>query len=176
MRHFVVAVDDLVIAVFFFAFFHRFRFRIFRGESHLLRIRRPCKYIHSRFDFRELPGFSAVRRNQIDLLLALRRPGDLSWAVGEKRDPLPVRRPGRVGARFFRSRQRVSISTGGVGNPQITLECVVLPIRSRHFIDHAFAIGRNLGVERALHLQRLIDRGRRRTQSIGYLCRLLGGK
>src|SRR5213082_1982887 len=148
MRHLVIGVNHGIFAVFFFAVLQRFWFRVRHRKSDAPGIRSPIESIHVIFSLGNLLRFAAVRGNNVELFLAFRRVLNLSRPVGKKRDPFSVRRPRRIGARFFRRSQRVRFAGCNVHNPQVPVERVVLPIGLLHFVNHALPIRRNFWTER----------------------------
>src|SRR5258706_38431 len=113
-----ILLVDLIVAVFFLPLFLALAFRARRRKRNSLSIFRPVKSSDIRLLLRQLPPFSALRRNHPNLprrrlpfplfflvfsflLLASRRHNRATFPLGDKRQPPPVRRPFRRIARFI---------------------------------------------------------------------------
>jgi hypothetical protein len=152
MRHPVVLLDDLELAVLLVAFLQLRGLGLGRGEGDALAVGRPVEAADAVFERGERFGFTAPRIDRIDLTFV--------GAIGDEGQARPVGRPGRRLARFLRVRQRVGFSRLDIGNPDFGFVRVVVPVRVAQRIGDEAAVRRDLRRRHAFQRQDLIDRRR----------------
>src|SRR6266404_4877246 len=148
-----------------------------RCKRNSLSIFRPVKSSDIRLLLRQLPPFSALRRNHPNLprrrlpfplfflvfsflLLASRRHNRATFPLGDKRQPPPVRRPFRRIARFLSSRQWKARPRRHVHQPNLPHVRILLPIRFAHSIRDKSPIRRDARPADRLQTQRFLQRRR----------------
>src|SRR5690348_18256943 len=142
MRHGVVGVDDVVVAVFFYASFVRISFGIGRSESDVPAVRRKVERFNTGFDVGDLAGFAAGGRDEINLRGVFLGVGQRGFARGEKGEPAAVGRPGGIGAGLCSFGQRESFAGGDIREPDLLDEGVLVPVSVRDLVGDEFAVGR----------------------------------
>src|SRR6266404_472156 len=172
-----ILLVDLIVAVFFLPLFLALAFRARRRKRNSLSIFRPVKSSDIRLLLRQLPPFSALRRNHPNLprrrlpfplfflvfsflLLASRRHNRATFPLGDKRQPPPVRRPFRRIARFLSSRQWKARPRRHVHQPNLPHVRILLPIRFAHSIRDKSPIRRDARPADRLQTQRFLQRRR----------------
>jgi hypothetical protein len=152
MRHPIVLLDDLELAVLLVAILQLRGLRIGHGVGDALAVRRPREAADAVLERRERFGFTTARIDHIDLPFV--------GAIRDECQARSVRRPGRRLARFFRVRQRVRLSRLDIGNPDFGFVRVVVPVRVAQRVSDEAAIRRDLWRGHAFQRQNLVDRRR----------------
>jgi hypothetical protein len=111
MSHFVVGVDDLIVAEALFAILLGFGFGRLGGEGDALGVGGPFEAVDSLLHLGELLGLAALHGEDVDLALVFWRIGQHAGATGEEGDPMAVGGPlGAAAAGVAHRGQRVSFS------------------------------------------------------------------
>ena len=133
VRHPMFLIDDLELAVLLVAVLEGGRLRLRRRVRDARAVRRPREAVHAVFQRRERLGFAAARADQINLPLV--------GPIGGERELRSVGRPGGGVARLFRVGQLARRAGPGVGQPDLRVVRVVVPVGLADRIRHQKAVG-----------------------------------
>src|SRR5690348_17903214 len=93
MKHVVVGVDDVVVAIFFDTGFVGVGFRVGGSEGDVAAVGGKVEGVDAGFDVGDLAGFAAGGGNEIELRGVFFGGGEGGFAGGEEGEPVAVGRP-----------------------------------------------------------------------------------
>jgi hypothetical protein len=117
-------------------------------ECDALRIRRPGEVFDAAFQVGEFFSFTTAARQNPKLIDFV-----LVFAIGDERDPFPIRTPARMLLAFVAKSERAILRSVPLRQPKVAGPLVLLHVRDLHDVDDEIAIRRNV---------RLIDLAERR--------------
>ncbi len=152
MRHPEILLHHLELAVLLLAILHCGRLRVRGGVRDALAVRRPPEAADAVLERGDRLGFATHRVDHVNLPLV--------GAVRHERDLRSVRRPFRRLARLLRVRQLPRRARRRVGDPDLGVVDVVVPVRRADGVGDQASVGRERRRAGAFERQNLID-GRR---------------
>jgi hypothetical protein len=141
MHHPLILIDELKLAVLLLALLESFGFRIPGGVGDVLAVGRPGEPIDALLFRRHHVGFTRARIDQVDLPLVL--------AVRHERQATAVGRPFRLGARLLGECQLPGRAGLRIGQPDLSVICILVPIGLANGVRHESSVRRDFGRARS---------------------------